>query len=69
MIFSLTSLTFGIAQYILPLSIIHTLNSSTILFIYLFDYFINKITINIKQIVGIIIGMIGVILVSNGRLF
>lgn len=67
LILSLTSLAIGFSQFILPLSITHTIISSSTLFVFLIDYFVNSININLKQGVGITIGVIGMLLASNGR--
>jgi drug/metabolite transporter (DMT)-like permease len=58
----------GLAQFILPLSIVFTLVSSSTLFVFIFDYFLFNVKINFKQGIGIIVGMIGVVLASNGKL-
>lgn len=58
----------GLAQFILPLSIVFTLVSSSTLFVFIFDYFLFDVKIKFKQGIGIIVGMIGVVLASNGKL-
>lgn len=62
--------SFGTAlgQFILPLPIIHTISCSSILFVFLIDYFMNGTKVNEKQIVGIVTGVIGVFVTSNGLL-
>lgn len=65
---AMTSLFVGASQFILPLSIVHTIISSSTLFIFVIDYLINGVRINVKQGVGIAIGLIGVVLACNGRL-
>lgn len=67
LIISATSLAIGFSQFILPLSIAHTIISSSTLFVFLIDYFINRININLKQGLGIAIGVIGMLLAANGR--
>jgi drug/metabolite transporter (DMT)-like permease len=62
------SLLFAMSQYILPLPVVHTLNCSGTLFVFLIDYIMNEVKINKKQAIGIFIGMIGALLATNGRL-
>lgn len=66
-IFTLSSLVIGMAQFILPLNIAHVIISSSTLFVFAIDYFVNNVNINMKQGVGITIGLIGTLLASNGR--
>jgi drug/metabolite transporter (DMT)-like permease len=68
LILSLTSLTMGVSQYILPLSIVHMIMSSSTLFVFVIDYLLNGVKVNLKQAIGISIGMVGVVLASNGKL-
>jgi drug/metabolite transporter (DMT)-like permease len=56
------------SQFILPLPVVHTINCSGNLFVFLIDYWLNKVKINSKQSIGIIIGFGGAILVTNSRL-
>ena len=67
-IISLTSLCIGLAQYILPLSIVHTIISSSTLIVFIIDFIVNDVRVNLKQGVGITIGIIGMVLASNGRI-
>ena len=67
LIISLTSLAIGFSQFVLPLSIAHTIISSSTLFVFLIDYFANNIKINLKQGLGIAIGVLGMLLAANGR--
>lgn len=66
-IISITSLCIGLAQYILPLSIVHTIISSSTLIVFIIDFIVNDVRVNLKQGVGITIGIIGMMLASNGR--
>lgn len=67
LIISLGSLCVGASQFILPLSIVHTIISSSTLFVFIIDFLVNYVRVNLKQGVGITIGIIGMILASNGR--
>ncbi len=57
----------SLAQFILPLPIVHTINSSEVIFVFMIDYFINGIQINKRQVIGITVGLIGVLVVGNQR--
>jgi drug/metabolite transporter (DMT)-like permease len=65
---SIHSTFFASSQFILPLPVVHTINCSGSLFVFLIDYWFNKVKINSKQSIGIIIGFGGAILVTNSRL-
>jgi drug/metabolite transporter (DMT)-like permease len=58
----------GFSQFVLPLPVCYTISCSGILFVFIIDYFVNGTSINKKQIIGIVIGIMGVILTSNGSL-
>ena len=58
----------GLAQFVLPLPICYTIACSGTLFIFIIDYFINVTKINSQQFIGIIVGILGVFLTSNGKL-
>lgn len=57
-----------LSQFILPLSIVHLLICSRTLFTFIMDYFVNSIILSLKQVVGIIIGVVGVALVCFHQL-
>ena len=56
------------SQFYIPLPVVHTIGSSGVIFIFIIDYYLNGVKVNRKQIMGIIIGIIGLILTVNGRL-
>lgn len=58
---------FSLSQFILPLPIVHTINCSGTLFVFLIDYLVNHVKINFKQGVGICMGIFGAILATNGQ--
>ena len=62
------TLAISLAQFVLPLPIVHTLNCSSTIFIFIIDYFAYGIKINCLQIIGIGVGFFGVILNTNGAL-
>lgn len=55
-----------IIQFMLSISVIHTINSFGSLFVFVWDYLLNGISINWKQFFGIVLGTIGVLLAGNG---
>lgn len=65
---SVYSATIGLSQFILPLPIVHTINSSGAIFVFIIDYLLNGVQINKKQAVGILVGFIGVLIAGNGKL-
>jgi drug/metabolite transporter (DMT)-like permease len=65
---SFHSLCTGFAQFVLPLPVCFTISCRGILFVLIIDYFVNGTSINKKQIIGIVIGILGVTLTSNGQL-
>ena len=58
----------GLAQFYLPLPIVHTICGSGPIFVFILDYYLNGVRINLKQLIGIILGLLGLILTVNGRL-
>jgi drug/metabolite transporter (DMT)-like permease len=58
---------FALSQFILPLPIVHTIGCSGTLFVFIFDYILNSIKINSKQAIGIVIGLIGALMATNGQ--
>jgi drug/metabolite transporter (DMT)-like permease len=59
---------FAFSQYVLPLPIVHTIGCCGTLFVFLFDYLLNHVKTNMKQAIGIIIGLIGALTATNGKL-
>ena len=57
---------FAFSQLFLPLPIIHILGASGNLFIFIWDYYLNGVTVNKEQLKGIIVGAIGLLLAING---
>lgn len=62
------SLTTGLSQFILPLPVTFTIGCSGTIFVFIIDYFVNGIKINISQLKGILLGLLGVFLTSNGKI-
>ena len=61
------TLMFGLSQFFLPMPIVHTIASTGTLFIILLDYFVNGVKLNSKQMVGVSISFLGMLLVINGK--
>ena len=59
----------GVAQFYLPLPIVHTICGSGPIFVFIIDYYVNGVRINPKQFVGIVISVVGLVLTINGGLF
>jgi drug/metabolite transporter (DMT)-like permease len=64
-ILTIFSLFFAASQFVLPLEVVHTIGASSTLFIIIIDYLLNSVKLNLKQGVGITIGIIGVLLASH----
>jgi drug/metabolite transporter (DMT)-like permease len=62
------SILFASSQYILPLPIVHTLGCTGTLFVFLIDYLLNNVKINLKQSIGILLGFIGALIATNSRI-
>ena len=58
----------AISHFYIPIPIVHTLSGIGPIFVFIMDYYKNGVKINKKQIVGIILGLVGVILIVNGRI-
>lgn len=66
-IMAMYSLVFALSQFILPLPVVHTINCSGQIFIFLLDYFLYGVKINCQQAIGVFLGIVGVLLAGNGR--
>ena len=56
----------ALSHFYIPIPIVHTLSGSGPIFIFIIDYYRNGVKINEKQLVGIVLGLLGVILTVNG---
>ena len=65
----LQTISYAMVQFYLPLPIAITLNATSPIFIYIYDYLIYGVTINHTQTVYVVIAVIGVILTANGAYF
>ena len=58
----------ALSQFYLPLPIVHTISGTGSIFVFLVDYFLNGVAITPKQLVGVVVGFMGLVLTVNGRL-
>lgn len=65
---SIYSIIISLSQFILPLPVVHTINSSGPIFVFIIDYLINGVKINFHQTIGVCIGLFGVLLTGNGKI-
>ena len=65
---SVYSIVISLAQFILPLPIVHTINSSTLIFVFIIDYFVNGVKINFQQTLGVCVGLVGVLVAGNSKI-
>lgn len=56
-------------HFVVSLQVNNTISMSGPLFVFVIDYYINGVTINKKQAVGIVLGILGVILAVNADYF
>ena len=57
----------GLSQFYLPLPIVYTICGSGPIFGFIVDYYLNGIRVNGRQIVGLSVGIIGLVLTVNGN--
>ena len=62
------SFAFAISQFILPLPIVHTIACCGTLFVFLVDFCMYGIRINMRQGVGIVVGFMGSLIAVNGNI-
>jgi drug/metabolite transporter (DMT)-like permease len=61
------SFTAAFFQTYLPLTVYYTINSSTTIFAFLLNYFLFGIQVTAQQTKAVLIAIIGIVLVINGR--
>ena len=66
-ILALYLLVLTVAQFILPLPVVHTINCSGQILVFVIDYFLNGVKINWQQAIGVFVGLVGVMVAGNGR--
>lgn len=67
-IFLLQAFGMAFVQFYLPLFIVHTIGSTGPMYVCIYQYFLDGKKINLKQLIGMIFAVIGIILTTNGRL-
>ena len=67
-ILSIYSIIFSLSQFVLPLPVVHTINCSGQIFVFIIDYLINGVKINFQQVIGVCVGLTGVLLTGNGKI-
>lgn len=50
----------------MPLSVVHTICGSGPIFVFILDYYLNGVQVNGKQVVGLMMGIVGLVLTING---
>lgn len=58
----------ALSQFYLPLPIVHTISGAGSIFVFVVDYFLNGVGITAKQLVGVIVGFVGLSLTVNGNI-
>lgn len=59
----ITTFVFSIAQFYLPLPILHTINCTAPIFAILFDYLLNGNKLDTRQITGVILTTLGILVI------
>ena len=59
---------FALSQMYISLPMAHTINGSGPIFIYIIDYYLNGVQVSRRQVVSIVVVIVGLILTVNGRL-
>jgi drug/metabolite transporter (DMT)-like permease len=67
-IFLLQAFGMAFVQFYLPLSIIHTIGSTGPIYVCVYQYFIEGKKLNVKQVTGMTLAILGILLTTNGRL-
>ncbi len=62
------SFVFTISPLMLPLPVVHTIGCSGTLFVFLIDFVMFGIGINVKQAIGIVVGFMGSLIAVNGNI-
>jgi drug/metabolite transporter (DMT)-like permease len=63
----LQGLLLSLALYYLPPSTVHTINSSSPIVVYVVDYLRNGTQVSQKQVFGILIGFLSIIITVNSN--
>lgn len=63
----LQGLAISLALYYLPPSTVHTINSSGPVMVFLMDYFRNGTSVSQRQLIGIVIGFLSILITVNSN--
>jgi drug/metabolite transporter (DMT)-like permease len=66
MIMLVNQISYGAMHYVVSMPVINILNISGSIFVFVLDYFIHGVQVNKKQLIGMVLGFLGVILTVNG---
>lgn len=64
---SVHGIAYTVAQFYIPVSIVHSIGITGVIFITFLDFLLNGTIINKSQLIGIIISIFGVLFVINGN--
>lgn len=67
--FLVQSFVYALVQFYLPLGVLHTIATTGPLYVSVFQYIFDKKKPHIKQVIGMILTIFGVIFIANGRIF
>lgn len=67
--FLVQSFAYAVVQFYLPLSVLHTIATSGPLYVSVFQYIFDKKKPHVKQVLGMLLTISGVIFIANGRIF
>ena len=67
-VFMAHSFVMSAIQFYLPLGVLHTLGTVGPISVSLYQYFLDHKSQNCKQILGIVVTVLGIIFTANGRL-
>lgn len=64
----LQSFILALAQFYLPLPLVHIIFSSGTMFVFVWNYILYGTKISSEQVKGMVIGFIGIFFIINGRI-
>jgi drug/metabolite transporter (DMT)-like permease len=63
---ALHQILYTLMHFVISFPLVNTITSTGPIFVFLIDYYLNGVKINKAQMIGVIVGLLGVILVING---
>lgn len=67
--FLVQSFVYALVQFYLPLGVLYTIATTGPLYVSVFQYIFEKKKPHIKQVIGMMLTIFGVIFIANGRIF